>query len=320
VGAGTGGADVDAGAPDAPTGSGGAAPDAAIDAPDASIAADAGPDLVDAGPEAPVGPCGIPEFEPNDTSQTATPYTLGTAVVGCLGTTTDDDFYQLTAPAGDPSGGYFLAAVTNAAGLAATAVVSSSDNVPVLTYNQISVGRSIYFYWATSPGQTYYVHIADYPVAGTLDKSTYTLKIDYTKVDDPSEPNDTRDTPRPITLGTPITAYYFAGYKMGTLSSADYYDYYSIKTDTTGPATVTVQNVANEVSLSAAIYKPGNVFVTSASSPNYGADFTLPVTLQAGTTYNIQISAVAGGAAATGTSQSIPDQFTRPYHLTVTQP
>jgi hypothetical protein len=285
--------------------------------------AGAGPEVVGPAPQAQIGPCGVPEFEPNDSYETATPYTLGTALVGCIATRSEFDIYRFTAPAGDPSGGYFRMLVTSDhdRGFAANVIVRSAESVPIVSsYNQSKIGVPVYLYWATSPGQTYLVWVGADAVAATPARSIYTLKIDYTKVDDPGEPNDTHENPYPITLGTPISAYYFAGYRMGTRTPADLYDYYSIQVPTAGPATVTVKEVADELTLRATIYAPGNVQVEYGNGMNPGAEVTVPVTLEADTPYNIQISAISDAAAPKGLTATVPKAFMQPYQLIVTQP
>ena len=186
-----------------------------------------------------------------------------------------------------------------------------------------ALGKPTFFYWTTAPGQTYHVRIAAQDVVGTLARSQYTLKVDYTKVDDPAEPNDTLDDAYPITLGTPIDAYYFAGYKNGITVPADLFDYYSIRVPTAGPATVQIENVASKLTVSALVYGPDDMVIKTGDAPNQGDPLSVPVTLQADTPYKIQIKAAKGWAPPSDTTEMpapVPDVFTKPYRLTVTQP
>jgi hypothetical protein len=56
----------------------------------------------------------------------------------------------------------------------------------------------------------------------------YTMKITYMKVDDTFEPNDTRDTAKPITLGTPVTPSFTDGFISATsIDDEDVRDWYT---------------------------------------------------------------------------------------------
>ncbi|HEV8173915.1 MAG TPA: hypothetical protein VGP91_09725 [Actinoplanes sp.] len=287
----------------------------------AALPPDAGPD-----PAPPLGPCGVPEFEPNDTVDTATVYAIGTSLVGCIAAYGDEDVYELTAPSGDRSGGYFTGSVTQDEGFMAHVIVRNINNRTfrnIFTPDATAIGKPIYFYWTTAPGQTYHLRIAAQDVVGTLARSQYTLKVDYTKVDDPAEPNDTLDDAYPITLGAPIDAYYFAGYKNGITVPTDLFDYYSIQVPVAGPATVQVESVASKLTVSALVYGPGNMVIASLDAQNQGDPLSMPVTLQADTPYKIQVKAAKGWAPPNDTTETwepVPDVFTTPYRLTVTQP
>ena len=141
-------------------------------------------------------------------------------------------FYEVTAPAGGPgnmAGGYFTASLTGVGtGTISAQVISSFDNGVILPYNTITVGQSIFFYWSARAGQKYYVEVSAYAGSSNRPPYKYTFRADYTPIADPYEPNDTSDTPAPITVGTPVTAYYFAGHKLASIAAAEYQDWYQV--------------------------------------------------------------------------------------------
>jgi hypothetical protein len=57
----------------------------------------------------------------------------------------------------------------------------------------------------------------------------YTLHVDYSRINDPFEPNDTTDAPATITVGTPVTAYYYTGYQQYQIAATEFADWYQLE-------------------------------------------------------------------------------------------
>jgi hypothetical protein len=293
---------------------GGVTADATPASWDASSAADAGRDTADAGPN-----CGVTEMEPNEQRENATPFSSGTTVVACNGAATDIDYYELTTPAGDAAGGYYQASITDVGDGALTVrLYSASDNGQIHVV-QSQRGMSLGFYWAGAPGQKY--HVAVSRASGTL-PFKYMLKVVYAKIDDPFEPNDTRETPRMLALGTPVMAYFFTGFKTYQIQSAEYEDWFSLEL-APGVATVKIEGVAANARLQFRVFDATNAPVnpmgnTAAAA---GADVNGMFPVMTAGTYRIVVGHYGSIASATasGTGAMIPESYTRPYKLTVAE-
>ena len=190
------------------------------------------------------GSCGVTEAEPNDTRDNATPYTAGAAVVGCVGSAGDVDFYQFTAPETDLAGGYYAIGLDDVGdGYVDLKIYAASDNGEIDHEYSTSSGSSVHAYLAAAPGQQYRIAVASFSSSGGAFK--YTLTAAYTKIADAFEPNDTREIAKPITLGTPITAALFSGYQSSALKMDEYKDFYNV-TLAAGTVTAKVSNTPTD--------------------------------------------------------------------------
>jgi hypothetical protein len=319
---GDGGSQDDAPVSDAPVPPGDALPPPS----DGATAHDAQPDVPvpppDAGADA--GPAMVTEREPNDDKGSAAPYTLGTEVAGTLGAgdgSTDlTDYYEVVVPATDPSGGYFQASVSGVgSGAVAAEVYSAFDNGRLLLADGADPGQDTFFFWAGRPGQHYLVRL--YEAGAVVPTFDYRFKVTYTRIDDPSEPNDTSDTPARLVLGTPITAYFFAGFDSANPPVPDQ-DWYTV-TLPAGGTTVSISPVPHDVRMQFQVYDANfiQLSATGAVGANPGAGLSGGFTVVNPGPHLIAISAfsfVAGSVAARGVM--LPDSFTRAYTLKVTQP
>jgi hypothetical protein len=335
AGGGGGHGDGDANAPDAAasdapidqTGSG--VKDASTDTPASNEAGaqDTPADVSTTVPDAAVdgGPIAVAEQEPNDEINAPTPYVLGTEVAGTMGKADGsmdiNDYYEVVAPPGDPSGGYFQASIASKPGGGAVfgAVFSAFDNGMLLLADGADPGQSTFFFWAGKPGQHYLVRL--YEGGVVVPTFQYTFKVTYTRIADELEPNDTSDTPAPLALGAPTTAYFFAGYN-SSLPTADQ-DWYSVMLGA-GTTHVTIDPVPHDVRMQFLVYDSHFQQVTTTGSPgmNLGASILNGAfTISQPGIYRIAVQAfsfVAGSVANRGVV--LPDSFTRPYTITVTQP
>ena len=96
----------------------------------------------------------------------------------------------MVVPAGDPAGGYFQASITEVGeGRVKAIVYTASDNKIIHQAPAPNNGASLFFYWAGAREQKYRIEINR---AGSFAAPyKYTFKIQYTKVNDAFEPNDT---------------------------------------------------------------------------------------------------------------------------------
>lgn len=334
-GGGGGHPDVDASQPDdaigdAPaeqTGTGGR--DASGDTPIGSdaVAPDGPADLVgvDVGAGIDAGPIVVTESEPNDDIDMPTPYVLGTEVAGTMGksdaTMDTVDYYEVVAPSGDPSGGYFQAAISHVGGggTMAASVYSAFDKGQLLLADGAASGQLTFFFWAARPGEHYLVRL--YEAGGVIPTFDYSFKVTYTRIPDAYEPNDTSDTPASLALGMPATAYFFAGYNSSNPPTPDQ-DWYQVML-AAGTTQVSITSVPHDLRMQVQVYDshfvavPSGFFVGANAGADLGGSFTTP----SSGLYRIAITSfsfVAGSVAGRGVVY--PDSFTRPYMITVTQP
>jgi len=258
----------------------------------------------------------VPETEPNNDLATATPYTPGTQVMA-MSVAGDYDYFKLTAPPGDVSGGYYQLSITNVgAGVVHANIYSATNNGRIGFTDGASAGESSFYYWAASPGQIYHVRTEG---STTNTPFAYTFTVTYTKIEDPYEPNNDRDDPpRPITLGQTVSAYFFAGYTSNTATVDE--DWYSIDL-AAGPASAKITNVASKVRLQIDLINGDLERTKLGQSLTQGSNVSVMFTVPVAGKYTIAVSAYSfTPGEQQGASVDVPDSFTRPYQLIVTQP
>jgi len=274
-----------------------------------------------AGSSVVLGPCGLPEIEPNDTRDLATPYVLGSSVVACIGAGDDKDVYSFTAPATDLAGGYVLLSLTEVGptGLVDVTLFSAADNSSVDEIYKADGGASLFAYLAVAPGVSYRIQVSAFAGAGAPYR--YTMKAAYTPIVDAYEPNDTKDTAKAITLATPITASMTAGYVGDPYKGEALADWYSVPL-AAGSVTIKLTTVATDIMGDIQLFDPDGTSVDEKYSTTPGANVTLTAEVMTPGSYKFFIQPFAGAPPAAGEAVGMvaPDHFTRPYTLTVTQP
>lgn len=268
-------------------------------------------------------PCG-PEASPNDTRDTPTSYTPGTDYVGCIGTNSDVDFYEVTAPQADAAGGYYAASITNvgANGIVEIDIYEDRDNARLFQRYSETAGASLGFYFATTPGEKYLISVLDNK--GTSKPYQYTLHMDYTKIDDMYEPNDDREHAKPVKLNTPVQAYYSAGLRDAMAGDSDWQDWYSLTLDKSATVSVKLTSVPTNIKPTINIYDPDGTEVGSGDYEVTGgsaAGFSHAVSVSG--VYTLRVAIFANTPARVGGSTTVgevADNLTRPYMLTITQP
>ena len=273
---------------------------------------------VDGPPSGTLGPCGIPDTEPNNTREQAVKITPGT-FTSCLGTADDHDYFELAAPS-DP-GGYYTISITDVGNVEVHMTAYTATNNTMVGYvYTTSDGEELHAYLGASAGQKYRLDLT--PFASWEAPSKYTLKVTYTKVDDTYEPNDTRDTAKPITIGTPINAFIHDGFITAPIDDDSVRDWYTV-TVAAGNLTAKVENVPMNLSAWVEIVDPAGK-IEYAYSANNGADATLalPYAVAAGT-FRISVKPfVVPADLFFGESKlagQVPDSYTHAYKLTVSQ-
>jgi hypothetical protein len=267
--------------------------------------------------------CGFADSEPDDTRETATAYTAGRQVLGCIGSVTDIDFFEVKAPA-HPAGGYFTGALTEVGpGTIEVKVYSASDNAALLDNAQsLDEGGSVYFYWAAAPGQTYRIAVGRF--GGGNQPFRYTLTASYTAQSDMFEPNDVKEQAAMITPGTAVSARMFAGHRAKLVSREEYFDWYRFQA-AAGTVTVNIGDVPSNVSLLVELQGPGGSAINAASGQEFndtaGGSIRATFPVSAGVHHlRVELWSNRLDTAAQVNVPGVPDNFTRSYRLTVSQP
>ena len=284
--------------------------------------ADGGPGAMPESDARPTGPgCGLAtEPEPNDTSGEAAPYFVGTSAVGCLAHADDVDVYEIKAPAVDLAGGYFQASLTDVgAGTVAVEVASARDNAAFLrgTFTN-TPAASLFFFWAAAPGETYRIAVSRFSSASGPFR--FTLRANYTRLPDPFEPNDDRNAAKALSLGVVHEALFFAGHQTESVAATDFSDWYSV-TLASGPVSVKLQGVPTTVRPEVELFDASNTSVSAAAMYNNtpGGDLATGATVRAGA-HRLVVRIFALAPDTAGKVTTLPDNFMRPYRLTVSQP
>jgi hypothetical protein len=242
-------------------------------------------------------------------------------VVGCIGTGTDLDFYSFTTPATDLAGGYVLLSFTEvgAMGNIDVTLFSATDNSSVDEIYKTDDGASLFAYLAVAPGVTYRVQVNQF--AGGRAPYRYTMKMAYVPIADAYEPNDTKETAKPIALGTPIMASLSAGYILDPYKGEAFADWYSVPL-TVGPATIKLANVPTDILGDIQLFDPNGESVDEMYTTTAGANVMLTADVKTAGTHKLVVQPFAGGPKAAGEAVAMvpPDHFTRLYTLTVSQP
>jgi hypothetical protein len=285
-----------------------------------SLACGPGPSTVDAGQT--LGPCGLSSNpEPNDTRDTASTVPLNTDATFCLGVG-DVDFVSFTTPAGDLGGGTVQLQFSQVATTLSidVEVTSASDNGPVTADYNTTDGANLTVWFSAKPGTTFRANIKNF--AGDVSAaSRYNLNVVYTAVSDTFEPNDTRDTAKPLTLGAAANAFFVGGYSTGTPPGAAYDDWYSVPLVAGRAVRVQLSNVATTWRPYVEVYAPDNSEFDSkyVTTDGQSIDQTSADLVTVAGMYKVRVYSFAGYPPADGKG-ALADHLTRPYSITVSQP
>ena len=285
-----------------------------------SLACGPGPSTADAGQ--PAGPCGLsPNPEPNDTRETASAVALNTDATFCLGVG-DVDFVSFTTPTGDLAGGTVQLQFTQVASTLSldVGVTAASDNGPVTSAYNTTDGANLTVWFSAKPNTTFRASIKNF--AGNVSAaSRYNLNVVYTAVADTFEPNDTRDTAKPLTLGAAANAFFVGGYSTGNPPGAAYDDWYSVPLVAGRAVRVQLSSVATTWSPYVEVYAPDNSEFDSkyVTTDGQSIDQTSPDLVTVAGMYKVRVYSFAGYPTADGKG-ALADHLTRSYSITVSQP
>ncbi len=267
-------------------------------------------------------PCGTGEGEPSNDSRRPTSYELGSEFVGCMGAKADAHFYEFTAAA-DRTGGYVQASVTGtgAGGARLTARLTAYDGTrtaDLARFEPEGPGAATTFFVAVAPAQRYRVAIAnegDFTVP-----YTYKLTTTYTPVLDGFEPNDTLEAATPLAVDAPLQAYMFAGRHRAEDDPVDYHDYYRF-TAVSGSVTIRIEDVPPNLAPRLTLFGFDGTEVARVSSGIKGSSVILKSPMPPGSgDLVVRVAPWSDAPQSTGRGSSLPDHFTRPYKLIVSQP
>jgi hypothetical protein len=267
------------------------------------------------------GSAPVVETEPNDTITTPSGLPLDRDLHGTINPITDFDYFEFTAPSGQPRNGYFTWALTDVGpSTPAVSVFSTVNNGVIYGDEGRSSGVSMFGFLGAVAGTRYLIRVGRW-AGGPGNAFDYTLRAVYHPVADPYEPNQTYLEASAITLGTAVNAYLVAGYESPSLIEADFDDWYAFTTDA-GQIEVHVSAVPTNVAIYARVHDTNGA---SVSSPVIATDrgatlapFTRTLA-SSGTHYlRITYSGVQpGSGAVTDTPDEVPNHFTRPYTFTI---
>lgn len=265
-------------------------------------------------------PCGLAdEPEPNDTRDTPAMLALATARAACAASETDEDWYQVAAPAGAP--GHFTVDVSKVgSGTVTLAVFAASDNGEVFTSQSTDVGRSFRVFFSVRGGSAFRLRATGVPADAELPAFGYTVTAAFAAVTDALEPNDTRDAATALTLGTPVTGSFLAGFAAGApLPAAATHDWFKVTLAAGQKLSVALENVATDVEPTVTVLAPdASEWATeSRSTPGQSLLWTSTDPIPTAGTWWLDVAPSA--AAEEAGDGALPDHFSRAYTLTVRQ-
>jgi hypothetical protein len=263
----------------------------------------------------------VGETEPNDTRTTPSGLPLDRDLRGTINPITDFDYFEFTAPSGQPRNGYFTWSLTNVGPSAPSVSVYSTVNDNIMYGDDTRTsGVSMFGFHVAVAGTRYLIRVGRWG-GGAGNPFDYTLRAVYHPVADVYEPNQTYLEAADINLGSPVNAYLVAGYESASISPADFDDWYAFTTDA-GQIEVHVSAVPLNVSITARIHDPNGAAVgLTVIAANAGASLSpFTRTLSSSGRHYLRIGydgTLPPSGALTDTPGEVPNHFTRPYTFTV---
>lgn len=256
--------------------------------------------------------------EPNNTREQSTSIALGSPYTEICAKTGDLDYYEIVAP-NDAAGGVIKADFTNvgATGNLNIKIFSVTDNGEMYNHYGSANGQSQSVWFSAAPGQKYRIEVSTF---GASDENAYKydMKVSYTKIDDPSEPNQTKDEAKPLTKGVATEAILSSGLKGARPVDTDIDDYFSVDL-VPGKASVRLENVPADLNAQWFVIDPTGKVVTNKYGGNDGASvINDEVQIEVAGKHIIRVNAFH--APEVVGADAVPASYTQKYKLTVAQP
>lgn len=264
-------------------------------------------------------PVSLEGAEPNENRDQPQVLPLHAEVRASFADGADVDYYEVTAPSA-AGGGYFQFSVTDVgAGNVTFTALSTVNHGEIYSHGTsgAGIGSSLFSYLAAAPGQSYHLALE----GSQAPEFGYVLGVSYTAIDDPYEPNDTRDGAAPIALGEPVHAYFFAGRVSSPLTGTHaFQDVYAVELEP-GEFHITLDDVPLTIDVDLRVYNPSGGPIAQSLAADYGESLEVTGTTTDSGTHYIQLTPSHAGATAAAVSVpgEVPDHFTRRYTLTVSQ-
>ena len=229
----------------------------------------------------------------------------------------DVDVYSLQIT-NDSKGGYVTVSINGVGpnGDISASAYTAADNGRFYKTGTNVEGAEVFLYFTAKPGAKFYLPVS--PYAENPKANPYTLSVVYHQVPDAYEPNDLRSQAKPITIGTPVEAYMFAGREVSTaIPSEDWLDWYAVDL-VPGTLNVRLSPAANDIDGNIVLYDPDGVQIANKGSNTEGSAVKLTEDIAAAGTYYLKISPYEVPQTE-GNTATVPQYFRLPYTLTVTQ-
>jgi len=254
-------------------------------------------------------PCGIVKVDK---------YTLGSKLEGCVGRKGDVHAYKIKAPS-DSTGGYVKTSVMGAgAGTLRLTAYAGDETTELGRFAPVGVGAATTFFLAVLPGQIYRLEIAD--DGGFIEPYTFTLATTYTPVPDRFEPNNNIGTATPLVIGAGLQAFLFAGRVSANENVVDFDDFYRFSA-VSGSVTIRIEDVPLDVAPRLTLYGSDGMEAARTATGIKGGTVVLQTAMLPGPQDPIlRVAPWSDAPQSMGPGATLPDHFTRPYKLTVTQP
>jgi hypothetical protein len=256
--------------------------------------------------------CGFADGEPNDEAGGATPYAIGAVHTGCLSSAGDVDHLLVAAPQ-DGAGGIVRVTIGNVgAGTPRLVVLDAAGGAEIGMFQADAPGAPLTAFFAISGGTDAHIAIAD--AGNTAAPYSYELGTSYEPVPDAFEPNDAEQAAAPMTAGTSVQGYLFAGAGEAPAAYDDYYRF----TAAGGMVTINLDDVPVDLAARVFLFRSDGAELARVSSGQRGGALIMqpPMPLAAGD-HLIRVSLWGEPPATAGQGDVMPDHFTRPYRLTV---
>jgi hypothetical protein len=256
--------------------------------------------------------CELGDREPNDDAAHATLYALGSVNRGCLSSADDVD-HILIGPAHDGTGGIVRATLVGA-GAARVVVYDAAGPRELATFSADAPGAALTFFVAISAARV--AHIAVTSDGGTSSPFAYDLTSEYQPVPDTFEPNDTHPAAAAMTAGTPVRGYLFAGAGEPAAAFDDYYRFSAVGDS----VKISLEDVPADLSARLILLRADGTEVARASRFGRAGALALETAPLDPADYLVRIALSAEAPGSSGRGDILPEHFTQPYQLTVTQP